>query len=643
MMAEEPTTLAIKGPKRQDQDRIARILQSFEKQRGMFKNIRFKIMIKRPVKISGNTEGEWIQVPGQYGHVSSEYEFNRDGYYALNNEMWRTDEKSGKRLDEIYLQETFNGKEYRSYVSREFGVISLAPPPPPEGFPVKNPTEFMPHFYKPVIDRALSNAASETITETADGLWLLDYEDERAFYEITFDPQKDFMITKILTTMKTKDKSKSTTNIIEKKIEYQQIPGGFWRPVTAVISYPGVEPEVATFTEFELNGPAGDYTLKFPEGVPVKRGANVIQFDIPLPTRPEIKEPASLLGKPLLSLEAFQLGFDPEKMKSKRILICFWDMNQRPSRNCITELAKKYEDLTRKGVTIAAIQASKVDEQSLQEWINQNNISFPVGRIEGDQKKIKFQWGVRALPWMILTDEKHVVEAEGFDLDKLDEIIKLVIKDEYDEYIRDIQPLKEELSEEIGQFQGSIVATPEQDTYEINVLEIDPNNADWVRIEYDKADKGNQYPEKETAFEPDQKRKVYIPECEIENAKVILDLASGDMLADTDEQRSEHYLNKLGRGDIAYDYQNGTTCRLICFRGTTLRNKKSYNKTMGFKIYYLGDIPCWFQATTPEGDIYEVEIYKIDAGDNGGIYIEYWKSEKPAEERTENDLPGQKQ
>jgi hypothetical protein len=101
-------------------------------------------------------------------------------------------------------------------------------------------------------------------------------------------------------------------------------------------------------------------------------------------------------------------------------LICCFDMDQRPSRSCILQLAKRAEELKRKEVFVVAIQASKVDEDKLNEWIKKNNISFPMGLIQGDEEKTRFTWGVRSLPWLILTDKKHVVRAEGFALTELD-------------------------------------------------------------------------------------------------------------------------------------------------------------------------------------------------------------------------------
>ena len=60
-------------------------------------------------------------------------------------------------------------------------------------------------------------------------------------------------------------------------------------------------------------------------------------------------------------------------------------------------------------------------EARQKEWVEKNKIPFPVGMIKGDEEKTRFTWGVRPLPWLILTDKKHIVTAEGFNLDELDE------------------------------------------------------------------------------------------------------------------------------------------------------------------------------------------------------------------------------
>jgi peroxiredoxin len=108
------------------------------------------------------------------------------------------------------------------------------------------------------------------------------------------------------------------------------------------------------------------------------------------------------------------------------ILVCFWDMEQRPSRNCIMQLAKQAEQLKEKGVTIVAIQSTNVDEAALNEWIKKYNIPFAVGMVAGEEEKTRFEWGVKSLPWLILTDRQHIVRAEAFGLAELDEKIKAI-------------------------------------------------------------------------------------------------------------------------------------------------------------------------------------------------------------------------
>jgi len=135
-------------------------------------------------------------------------------------------------------------------------------------------------------------------------------------------------------------------------------------------------------------------------------------------------QPPLLVGRALSDFKDLNISPLPADTDNKVILICFFDMNQRPSRNCIIELAKQAEQLKEKGVTVVAVQASKVGDNALHGWVKANNIPFPVGMIRGDEKKTRFNWGVKSLPWLILTDSKHIVRAAGFGLDNLDTMIE---------------------------------------------------------------------------------------------------------------------------------------------------------------------------------------------------------------------------
>lgn len=155
-----------------------------------------------------------------------------------------------------------------------------------------------------------------------------------------------------------------------------------------------------------------------------ERGMEIVESELPQ----IIGKPPSLLGKPLPSLKSIELQSIPENIKDKVISICFFDMNQRPSRNCIMRLAKQAQQLKQKGVAVVAIQASKVDENALNEWVKKYNIPFPVGIVQGDVEKTRFDWGVRSLPWLILTDQEHIVRSNGFSLAELNEKIQAAEK-----------------------------------------------------------------------------------------------------------------------------------------------------------------------------------------------------------------------
>jgi len=167
-------------------------------------------------------------------------------------------------------------------------------------------------------------------------------------------------------------------------------------------------------------------TTRLYGSVETEGGATDIRITIgqrSMSTRYEPKRPPSLVGKPLPELKGVGIDLPPADTDGKIILVCFWDMEQRPSRHCVTQLAKQADQLKSKGVTIAAIHASKIDQKALNQWVEKYNIPFPVGMVQGDHEKARFSWGVRSLPWLILTDSEHIIQAAGFRVNELDEKI----------------------------------------------------------------------------------------------------------------------------------------------------------------------------------------------------------------------------
>lgn len=130
-----------------------------------------------------------------------------------------------------------------------------------------------------------------------------------------------------------------------------------------------------------------------------------------------------LLGTPLPELKCIDIPL--EQVPDTSLLICFFDMNQRPSRHCLMQLVKQAGAFKKKEAVVVAVQVSQIDEKTINEWAKKNSIPFPIGTIKNnEEKKICFTWGVKSLPWLILTDKEHVVIAEGFGLDELEDKIR---------------------------------------------------------------------------------------------------------------------------------------------------------------------------------------------------------------------------
>lgn len=143
-------------------------------------------------------------------------------------------------------------------------------------------------------------------------------------------------------------------------------------------------------------------------------------------------KPETLIGKQLPQVEEFNISLLSQSTKDRMILLCFWDMKQRSARHCVRELASQVDDLNTKGVVTVLVHALPADPNNLKEWTMKFKIPFVCGMIAGDVGKVETihrKWGVRGLPWLMLTDKKHIVRAEGFSISELNERIMVLIKE----------------------------------------------------------------------------------------------------------------------------------------------------------------------------------------------------------------------
>lgn len=211
-----------------------------------------------------------------------------------------------------------------------------------------------------------------------------------------------------------------------KKARFEQVKPGIWFPVSGEFSAgTTTAPRIRTtmtIKEIKINDPNfydGLYHVDFAEGTYVQ---DIATGSSHVSTR---RWP-SHVGKPLPKLKDLKIDLLPANTAGKMMLVCFLDIEQRPSRNCLRQLNARAQELKAKGMAIAAVQASKIDENSLDEWRRKHNISFTFGTVQGDEDRARFTWGVGSLPWLILTDSQHVVAAEGFRLSELDAKIEQI-------------------------------------------------------------------------------------------------------------------------------------------------------------------------------------------------------------------------
>jgi hypothetical protein len=130
---------------------------------------------------------------------------------------------------------------------------------------------------------------------------------------------------------------------------------------------------------------------------------------------------AGLTGAPLPHFNVAKIDAATEKAKSKRILLCFWDVGQRPSRSCIQQLVKMQSVLEAKQVSIILVHLSSPGDNPPEEWLERNRIPLLTETLGEGRVQARQIWGVKVLPWLILTDDRHNVTAEGFPLSELNQ------------------------------------------------------------------------------------------------------------------------------------------------------------------------------------------------------------------------------
>jgi hypothetical protein len=149
-----------------------------------------------------------------------------------------------------------------------------------------------------------------------------------------------------------------------------------------------------------------------------KANAGVVKIPRPKLPRKELATVESKIGKPIPGFGNVRFeAFEADQIKGKPLLVCFWDIDQRPSRQCIRVLEKQSQTWRDRNVVVLAVHSGTKRGKQVKDWLSKNGPSLTTGTILGDPYETLFAWGARSSPWLVLTDETHVITKAGFSLD----------------------------------------------------------------------------------------------------------------------------------------------------------------------------------------------------------------------------------
>jgi hypothetical protein len=150
-----------------------------------------------------------------------------------------------------------------------------------------------------------------------------------------------------------------------------------------------------------------------------KAKAGVVKIPRPVLPKKELIAAESKIGKAIPSFDSVRFeGFEPNQAKGKPLLLCFWDYDLRSSRQCVEAMQKQKDALEKKGLVVLVIHAGSQPPEQVKEWLGKTGVTLPSGTVQGDSHDALLTWGAKGMPWLILTNARHMVVKEGFTLDQ---------------------------------------------------------------------------------------------------------------------------------------------------------------------------------------------------------------------------------
>jgi protocatechuate 3,4-dioxygenase beta subunit len=135
----------------------------------------------------------------------------------------------------------------------------------------------------------------------------------------------------------------------------------------------------------------------------------------PAQQAPAAVNAASVLNQPLkLDLNAGLAG--------KKLLVVAASIEQRPSRRLLDTLAANAATVARQGFAIVLVHPAVTDEQQVKQWLKDHKLDVTqliIAKDQSDAASLMTACGAESLPFMLLTDDKHLVTAADVKPDQL--------------------------------------------------------------------------------------------------------------------------------------------------------------------------------------------------------------------------------
>jgi len=143
------------------------------------------------------------------------------------------------------------------------------------------------------------------------------------------------------------------------------------------------------------------------------QGQSAATTDQKTPASPTASQ--ALLNQPLkLDLAAALAG--------KKLLVVAASIEQRPSRRILDMLAAQADAIAKQGYAIVLVHPAVTDEKQVRQWLADHKLDVAqviLAKDQADVARLMTACGAESLPFMLLTDDKHVVTVLDIQPDKL--------------------------------------------------------------------------------------------------------------------------------------------------------------------------------------------------------------------------------